>query len=223
MKDDSTVPPSMIDWADHADRALSSLSQAPAPDSEAIRDWKTYEHDRFAQQLRRNSLPDSIDALRLQIRNVSDHSITGLRIRLDYIYGVWDITAGGTFLSHEEIQSFLKLTEISPRSNSIVLPEIPTLPEHSNFVITVYGGVRNAEVFVTGGSSKSRIVDTLKFEDRGIISFINNPAFRVLTGAAIITLLGTWLANWISGIAARRERRSIQSNPQAENSPKGTE
>lgn len=200
----SSVPPALVDWVKTADALLLRLGYENGPEAEKMKTWeemKSWQEmkaSRFGREvakgLRFNSSTGGV--LHLTVRNTSDHSISGLRLRLDRLSGVWDITAGGSFLTADELQSFLKRADFSSYSTEMVLPELPAIPEHSTLEISVYGGVEFAELSVSGAAARTTIKNIVCVEDNWFIFLYRTPGgfiwlalMLAFVGMSIATLI----------------------------------
>ena len=178
-RDHSTIPPSLVVWVNQAHDLLRSTASATAASSSNGTEQHLKESLQGTPLGQRIAATGNIDqdigALRLTLQNSSDHAVSGLRLRVDRLLGVWDITAAGNFLTSEEISKFLSHVEFSPSSREVVLPELPTIPERSSLYITIYGGTDFAEVAISGGSSKTKMKEIIPMEDTWLLGMYRNP------------------------------------------------
>jgi hypothetical protein len=142
-----------------------------------------------AERLRRYSAR-GLGVLKLELRNESDHAIPGIRLRVDHVYNLWDVQIAGDFLTEQETNR-LRQQVGSLQADSLVLPELPTLPANAGLSIAIYGHGGRSEPAVSVTGARCETVPLSKVEDTGIINWYLHPfklflpAFLLFWGSAL--------------------------------------
>ncbi|GEM_PF-4016012 len=167
--DANTTPPDLKKWMHDVADNLAKLASSLEARNESEKRLQEFAKSPITTRLRglQYSLPfQGIHRFRIDIRNQTDHAISGVRVRIDGIAEIWDIQVEGSFLTNQETRSFVERMERSQRGitdadvmafadevknawsrqeqvasggGTIVLPELPALPPNSNFGLIIYG------------------------------------------------------------------------------------
>ncbi len=200
------LPAELAAWLREMSRVanLRDLSQIRALDEELAGSLS----NPIIQNLYRN-VPE--DRLQLEIENQSDGVVSGLFLRLDGVYGLFDVRVNGTFLREAQAEQLSTAITGGYRDKTLVLPELPPLPPESTLQVTLYGTLIGNQPIVSSAIHSYEIKEIIEVEDNIFLFPYNNPYFFAYILAVL--LLFSWLVlSQISQFRRSRLRSEIIQN-----------
>lgn len=106
---ESTLPPGLLDWSDNVRRLLPEGESRPSEKSRVSDVIQQLRSSPVAERLKAwRFYDDGIDKISLSIRNQTDHTLTGVRIRVSNMDRLWSTDVRGTYLTSDEAAAFEK-------------------------------------------------------------------------------------------------------------------
>jgi len=199
--DPGTMPQDLSDWSDDAARVLDpdgfDLSKT------GLKAWRLDQMRSLmssptAQGLRDPRVnPRRIGRLSLQVQNQSPTTISGVRIRLDEISNVWDVSINGTFIEDKVAREFRDRIGPVHGLQSLVLPELPPIPPESILNVLVYGDMEFARPSISVQGATLTTENVVKMRDSWALRLYRDPfpIYILLVFSLFIlypVIAGTW-------------------------------
>lgn len=211
--DSPTMPPALEEWISNATLIFRTLPDSAADALKPYRSLRDLQGTGPLDPIRRGSILglSKPGRLRVDVANQVDQVIPGVRLRLDRAYPAWGVTLAATFLTAEEVAAWQKGVSVEKVGPTMVLPELPPLPPRSAVTIVAYGDVTDAEVSATVPGVSFNLIQTVRVEDKGLISLILRPYWIPLALLLVAVTLLAALATF-DNLIGRRVRRNVTYN-----------
>lgn len=201
-RDQSTLPPDVKAWAESAAIRLGVFAEEfgtttiTPEEEELLRGVDTLlglSKQETAQRLQ--NWTGDFEALRLQIRNQTNRTLAGVRVRVDNANHLWSVELQGNFITNREIEVFLKNLARGEIRSGLVLPELPPLPAESVLDLILYlDTARFAEAHISAQHVSTDIEEVIRLEDSWLVTLYREPWLLLmllsLMGLIIVPLVG---------------------------------
>jgi hypothetical protein len=197
----STVPPDYRKFAENSALFFLFEKQTPELRSKVVNIFDGQPDESFLEKVRYRA--NNIDKAQINITNQSSKEISGVKIRLDNVFALWNAEINGSFLDKAEIELLRKKLSHSISGNanigsvldssSVVFPEFPALPPGSSIELTIFGDLSLAKPVIVANGQSSEIKEIVEVEDSSIVQLVNNPGkilFSMLPLLLLFFLLG---------------------------------
>lgn len=209
--DTSTIPPDLVEWIGDLSEVLEETIK-DLPNREGGSRDKLVKLASFMTTERLSQLYGSsmLGRLLVEVRNQTDHTVSGVRVSLNDVYGLWRATVRGTFLTDQEAEVFLAKIKPFEKSDRMVLPELPPLPARSVFQIVFYGKVEHAEPEISAQGATAKIERVVEVEDGWIVDWYRYP-YKALPFFLFLFLL-VLMVSYLVSLRWERIKRKIIRN-----------
>jgi len=203
--DDSTIPPDMIQF----NKDVSHLLNWDADTFQVIKEQNKKLADILDDPvLKRLDTPSlEFDKARVEVINQSNSVISGLRIRFDNVFSLWGVDISGTFLGETEVDRFKAVLKDGIKGNSIILPELPTIPPNSSIEIILFGNLDLLKPTITTVGHSFSVTEIVEVENGFLVGWYQKPIYAV---SFLLIFLPFILS--ILGVIWTNVRRRVVSN-----------